>query len=395
MVDTREALMIIWPYIKGEVGMHNLSEQSGGSFDIRRIESRGLVQSERPLTVISSDSHVALPREDYIDYLDPKYRSYGREYLDGLKAHDEAIDRIGYPVKGDVLKAIDERNAIRSGGEIGAFDPSRRLRETEAEGVVAEFLHPGGPLSTPPFFGSPSPVASPELRAAGARAHNRFLSEFCRLAPNRLLGVHLIYPWPDMAAAVKDCVLAAESGAKAVFPPQSAGAPGDPSPPVYDRFYDPFWAVCQDLGLVVHIHAGWGRAQGTLQGDMDKFSQLADEAASSVLAEALDTFVERRALWQLMWGGVFDRYPHLKISFVEIHCDWVPWTLAQLDKYAAETPMKLKPSEYWERHCAIGGSCLRYGDVAARNALGIEELMFWHGLPPNVPGGVNAARASV
>lgn len=48
--------------------------------------------------------------------------------------------------------------------------------------------------------GSPDPES--ELRAAGARAHNRFLKDFCSEAPGRLLGVPLIYPWPDWDAGV-------------------------------------------------------------------------------------------------------------------------------------------------------------------------------------------------
>ena len=204
------------------------------------------------------------------------------------------------------------------------------------------------------------------------------LPNFRQFAPERLLGTHLIYPWPDIDSAVQDCVRAANAGAKAVFPPQQAGVPGDPCPGLYDPYYDPFWAACQDLGLVVHIHAGWGSAQGTLLERVASASQQAAETRSAALAQVLDTFTERRPLWQLMWSGVFDRFPNLKVSFVEVHCDWIPGTLAYLDRYAVEhdANMRLSPSEYWRQNCAVGASCVRYGDVAVRHDIGVDKFMF-------------------
>lgn len=353
-----------------------LTRDSGFS-DIRakRARERGAID---PLVIVSADSHVSLPPEEYIAYLDPKYRIYADEHRRLIEDYHEFFTLLGYPYTQEVLDVIDTRGAIRGGGELGTFDPDRRLRETEAEGIVAEFLHPDGPLGVVPFFHSVCPVSSPELRAAGARAHNRFLNDFCSVSPERLLGVHLVYPWPDMDAAVEDCRLAAEAGAKAVYPPQQAGVPGDPSPAFYDPSYDPFWAACQDLGLAVHIHAGWGHPQGSLEPLAAGARTAVESGDSTALAALLDTFVERRPLWQLMFGGVFDRFPRLKVSFVEIHCDWVPETLAYLDRYVSthQTNLDMMPTEYWQRHCAIGASVARYTDVAVRHQVGVDKVLF-------------------
>jgi len=343
-------------------------------FDVRTIQARADLATE-PVLIVSADSHVTLPAHDYVSYLDPGYREAADLYYRDVALWQSMVGRFGYPPPQEELDAIDTRHAISAGGEIGYFDPQRRMRETEAEGVVAEILHPLGPLSPVPFYDAGSSLARPELRAAGARAHNRFLKEFCAADPDRLLGVYMTYPWPDMTAAVRDCEVARNAGGRAVFPAQQAGIPGDHAPALFDPVWDPFWAACQDLGLVVHIHAGWGLPQG---GFDERYAASIEVNPDAPLGEVFDTFNERRPLWQLMWGGVFDKFPHLRIAFMEIHCDWVPQTLAYLDaRYAADKrPMRRTPSEYWERHFAVGASLMRYSDVAARHDVGVTKVMF-------------------
>src|SRR5579862_8527035 len=226
------------------------------AFDIRLADPRVQRAGIRPITVVSADSHACLPAREYLPYLDPQYREAAKVLIEDVDSFHEVIGMFGYPFRGDALAAIDGRRAIRNGGELGWFDLERRLRETEADGVVAEILHPGGPIGRPPFFDSGASLCSPELRAAGARAHNRFLTDFCSVAPERLLGVHCVYPWPDAAAAAERCREARDSGAPAIYVAQQAGVPDDPCPAFYEPFWDPFWAACEELDLVIHVHAG-------------------------------------------------------------------------------------------------------------------------------------------
>src|SRR5205085_12141139 len=70
------------------------------------------------------------------------------------------------------------------------WDSERRLRELEGDGIVAEVIYPN---TVPPFFPEASlkvqvPAAGAgdlERRAAGLRAHNRWLADFCTAAPGR------------------------------------------------------------------------------------------------------------------------------------------------------------------------------------------------------------------
>lgn len=382
------------------------------SFDVRNADGTTLSRPElKPFTMVSADSHVSLPPKMYKNYLEAKYHDAFSGYLDDVAVINKVVELTGYPAPEESLEVYDTRGVVSAAGEVGYFDPVWRLRHVEAEGIVAEFLHPFGPIGFVPFVDVQNSVRSPELRLAGSHAHNRFLEDFCSEAPRRLLGVPLIYPWPDWQAGVADIVRARERGFHAIFPPMMPGtAPGD-LPALYDAWWDPMWAACQDLGMVVHIHAGFGNPQGGVvemvrnvfgrtSGEeagaeglaaidpslLPKFDPDAGAAAAgtnSFLSELFETFGERRPLWQLMWGRVFDRFPKLKVAFSEIHADWVPVTLAYLDRaHAAHPgPMKLTPSEYWARHCACGTSLMRYGDVAVRHEVGIDKLMFGSDFP--------------
>jgi predicted TIM-barrel fold metal-dependent hydrolase len=384
-------------------------------FDAREANANTLSNPVlRPVTIVSADSHVCLPPTMYKEYLDPKYQSSWGDYLDDVAIINKVVELTGYPAPEDALEIYDTRGAVSAAGEVGYFDPVWRLRQVEVEGVAAEFLHPFGPIGFVPFVDVQNSRHSHELRLAGARAHNRFLEDFCSEAPGRLLGVPLIYPWPDWDAGAADIVRAREAGFHAIFPPMMPGTPDD-LPALYDPWWDPMWAACQDTGMVVHIHAGFGNPQGGVvemvravfsrtegsdgQGDtapeglsaidpnlLPKFDPDVDTDAggtNSFLSELFETFGERRPLWQLMWGGVFDRFPRLKIAFQEIHADWLPATLAYLDAVHAANPgpMRLSPSEYWTRHCAVGTSLMRYGDVAVRHEVGVNKMMFGSDFP--------------
>lgn len=165
----------------------------------------------------------------------------------------------------------------------------------------------------------------------------------------------------------------------AVFPPRFAGVPGD-LPPLHDPEWDPFWASCNETMLPVHIHAGHGAEQGKFK---DKVQAILERARLTGLdADFAEVFEglpsERRPLWQLMWGGVFDRFPNLRVVFAEVRGDWVPATLEYLDRRYEETgrPMRMRPSEYWAKHCLVGASFMRRSDLSVRKEVGVDRMMF-------------------
>ena len=142
------------------------------------------------IMIISSDGHATARMEDYTDYLDPRFRDEFRDFLvEYRKVGSHTFDEPALRARLDPY-IVEEwvEQMIRPGRTEGNWNPERRLKELEREGVVAEVLFPD--------FGLPFELYSPTLAAqlgygartqaqidAGDRAYNRWLADFCAAAP--------------------------------------------------------------------------------------------------------------------------------------------------------------------------------------------------------------------
>jgi predicted TIM-barrel fold metal-dependent hydrolase len=367
------------------------------------------------LVLVSADGHAGGPPEIYRDYIESRYLPD----LDALTAENEEWKRLAITCKGspaETLDLIDERGCIRTDGELGAWDLDRRVRELDGEGIACELLLSGHQMSTLPFFGVVNNPYSPELREAGTRAYHRWLADAMARAGGRFAGIAESGPCLDMDATVGELRWAADHGFVGVLAP---GMVADATlPALYDAYFDPFWQACSELGLVVNIHAGWGGVQGQFQQflafmkesmggstelDADlqgKIREMLNDSADSPLRLELGP---RRALWQLMVGGVFDRHPGLRLVLTEVRADWVPATLAHLDRRfdADRGPLTRRPSEYYRDHCAVAPSSPHRAEIEMREELGVERFLFGMDYPhpegtwPNTWDWIRAAFAGV
>jgi hypothetical protein len=93
----------------------------------------------------------------------------------------------------------------------------------------------------------------------------------------------------------------------------------------------------------------------------------------------------RRPLWQLTLGGVFDRFPELKLVLSEIRADWLPSTLRHLDEVFAANRDDLAtatpPSEHWRSNGLTSLSFVHRCEVEMRHDIGIETIAFGRDYP--------------
>jgi predicted TIM-barrel fold metal-dependent hydrolase len=338
------------------------------------------------LIIVSADGHAGPTAAAYRDYLEPRYRD-GVETLIAEEAQYVAAFEAVNTFPPEVLEVIDPDGAITSGGLAGAWDPVRRLKELDREGVSAEIILPGHQLSTLPYFSIVNRTFAADYRDAGARAYHRWLADCMTQGDGRFLGVGEPGSCHDMESTLRELHWLADRGFVSV------GIPGTVAdadlPPLVDAYYEPFWAACADLDLVLSVHAGFGHPQGT-------FFMMADHMASSGMTpEDVAKMVDdsraategpavvqelggRRVLWQLILSGIFDRYPSLKLVMTELRADWVPATLAQLDQRFEREGLKrpMKPSEYFRRNCAVAPSSTRKSEIAMRQEIGVQNILF-------------------
>jgi predicted TIM-barrel fold metal-dependent hydrolase len=343
------------------------------------------------MIVVSADGHAGPPPEDYGTHLEKNYH----DALDELIAENNDFLEVTISQRkfnDDTLDLIDRDDAIRSGGELGAWDIHRRLAELDREGVAGEVVIPGHQLSVLPFFSVMTRAYSPELRAAGIRAYHRFLAEMLADADGRLVGVAEPGACVDIDATIAELRWVADHGYTAVTVPGSIS--DGMLPPLFDASFEPFWAACADLGLVLNVHAGYGLPQGmfsanlmkTMTGDMSDEERLKLQTGSEIRIDQLpkDSPIRvaltapRRVFSQLMLGGVFDRYPGLKLVLTEVRADWVPATIARLDEYVAEHGIDLpkSPREYWHDHGIVAPSSPRPYELKMRDEIGVKNFLF-------------------
>ncbi len=320
--------------------------------------------------VISADCHGGADVADYRPYLASRYHD---DFDAWLSTFENPFD--------DNVGDDASRN----------WDSARRLREMEADGVVAEVIFPN---TAPPFFPKSSLVLQPpgattgdlERRWAGLQAHNRWLADFCADTPGRRAGIAQIM-LHDVDAAVAEIHWAAGHGLTGGILLPGA-PPGSGVPPLYAPDYEPIWSACEEVGLPINHHSG------------SAAPDYGDYPASAAMFLLEVTWWAHRTLWHLIFSGVMERHPNLQFVFTEQGTSWVIEELLRLDYYQGRLfgaggaggsqearfgdslpTLHLKPSEYWARQCHLGSSFIRRPEVEQRDGVGVDRIMWGSDFP--------------
>lgn len=290
-----------------------------------------------------------------------------------------------------VLDVIDPDGVWAGGGYLGCWDRDTRLAEMDREGIAAEFVYPGDPRALSPLSPQFRPLAQ-DVVAAGTRAYDRWAADTFGSAVDRILCVGDPASQPQLADILAEVDwIAAHDFAGAYVPGYFHR---EDMPPAHDPYWDPFWARLADLGLPAVIHAGYGQRQCEfLHGVEALRTQMEAEGRSDLLAEIInnaDKFFTkdlrpRRAMWNLMLGGVFDRHPGLRLLMTEVRGDWLPQTLRHLDDFFERAHERVasdrRPSEIWREHCLMSLSFVHRSEVTMRAEMGVETVFFGRDYP--------------
>jgi predicted TIM-barrel fold metal-dependent hydrolase len=81
-------------------------------------------------------------------------------------------------------------------------------------------------------------------------------------------------------------------------------------------------------------------------------------------------------------GGVFERFPKLRVALLEGNCSWAPWLLTRLDEHYEwvghyEAPeLRRKPSEYFRSNCFLSVEADEETATQYVDWFGDENLVF-------------------
>jgi predicted TIM-barrel fold metal-dependent hydrolase len=329
--------------------------------------------------MLSSDSHIVEPPDLWTERIDRDFADRAPRVIHADGADWWSIDGarsmsfLGVQTGDRFEKTAAELITAARWEDVrpAAYDPARYLEENVRDGVFGQVLYPSEALLV-------FSIADTALCSATMRAYNDFIADFCSEDRRRLKGCGLLNV-DDPTEAVRELERIRERGLAGalitVLPP--ADAP-------YDHpMYEPLWAAAADLAVPLSMHVATGRQ--SLSPDAKQTSTRSLTQAAFYLQ---DHFV-RKSLGEMIFGGVFERHPQLRVGSVEHEVSWIPFFLFQMDYCYTDRPVRgdwirfendAKPSDFFRQNCFASFQEDAVG-LRVRDVVGIETLTWGSDYP--------------
>jgi predicted TIM-barrel fold metal-dependent hydrolase len=114
--------------------------------------------------------------------------------------------------------------------------------------------------------------------------------------------------------------------------------------------FEPFWAAAEDLDFSIGFHEGASSGMPTV--GVDRFE---GRGAQHIISHTMEMML---ACLAVIWGGVCEKHPKIRIAFLESGGGWIaPW-LDRMDRHFDDqgfndSGLKTRPSELFRRNCWI------------------------------------------
>ncbi len=122
---------------------------------------------------------------------------------------------------------------------------------------------------------------------------------------------------------------------------------------LHDRFYDPLWQAASELGVPLGVHVAGGTALH--QVGMDYFPQWGE--GRGLCAFTIGNMI---ACLSFVGGGILERFPDLKVAFLESGAGWPAFWLERIqagvqgaNRGGSVAGLSKSPIEYFQRQCYI------------------------------------------
>jgi predicted TIM-barrel fold metal-dependent hydrolase len=300
--------------------------------------------------VISSDSHVLEPSDLWTKGLPAAMRSraprvfYNEQRGVWMFGCEEVTPQ---PITFSFVAGVDLDNlpemhkAGYAAARPGGWDPKARLEDMVTDGVSAEVLYPSLGLGL--YW-----IKDPAFQEACFRAYNDWLIEYCSAMPDRLVGLAMISMWniDNAVAELRRCKDAGLCGAMIwERPPESHSFQNTDN--------DPFWAAAaeMDMPVALHILTDHGITQWRVETN--------PTGPARYKATVMMQFEIELALFDIIFSGVLERHPNLKVISVENEYNWLASLLVRMDKgyerFRRDMPLSLtmRPSDYVHRQIKV------------------------------------------
>ena len=325
-------------------------------------------------TVISSDNHVVEPPDLWTSRADARFKDRvpriireesGADwwYCDGHKVtSNEPGTQVGVRFESPESLSLDSGtfDDVRPGGYI----PEEHVKDMEIDGIDASIVYPSLGLLL-------YSVPDGEVLTHAFKIYNDWVGEFCSAYPKVLKAIALLNT-DDVEQGINEMERCAKLG--------FVGAMITVYPPV-DRpyslpIYEPLWATAQDLQMPLSLHIATNRP-----GPGQEFQNLL--STHPWFIANVDHWV-RESIGQMIFTGVFERYPKLQVGSVEMELSWAPHFLDRIDNTYTQKQIEfvqyrfkedMLPSDYFHRNVFLGFQEDAVG-IRLRDIIGVDSLLW-------------------
>jgi predicted TIM-barrel fold metal-dependent hydrolase len=324
--------------------------------------------------MISADSHVCEPADVFTSRVPATMRSRVPHVV-----NDDGVDY--WVVEGAAWKKALSGNAVGAGDRfdwehrplrrtadhvrVGAYDPGAFVADNEADGVWGAVVYPTQCLALY------SEMTDSDAKLAAFDAYNSWIIEFASFDPGRLKPV-VVLDVDDPDRAADDLTRWRSAGAAGALIP--LWQEGDQT---YDHSrYESLWSAAAALGVPLSMHIGSNRRP---------FERMTSYASRCTIVD----YWVRRSLADMLFSGVFERHPTLRVGSVENEAGWAANFVCQMDhnyrtnyrvRDRVEFADGMLPSDFFRRNVFVTFQEDELA-IANRHVTGLGALMWGNDYP--------------
>ena len=290
------------------------------------------------INAFDGDGHVEEWEETFSDrYLEPAFRDrrpvvvetgeYEHDYMWEIDGERMRIGGSPSSKDGVVSTEYVKMAEWRGAHESGEFHSARdRLKVMDAEDTWLSVNYPTLFLQWPV-------AKDPALNQALTRAYNNWVADISSQSPDRLKWVTVIDAH-DAREAAREMVRTKEMGSVGVMVLGDYGAKSLDHPDL-----TPIWETANDIGMPINVHPGTGA--------LDAWAAFPSVAADQFLMSVV------RGFKTICTSGLLDRYPNVRVSFLETGCTWVDFAIEVMDFVLNNVRDRIKLGALRSEHKAI------------------------------------------
>ena len=244
--------------------------------------------------------------------------------------------------------------------------PELRVNDQDIDGVKAEVLYG--------VLGASGRLDDDEASTEMLRIYNEWLADFCEGYEDRFAGLASI-----PSHSVDDAVREIERVAKRGKLKGIEVANSHEMAPLFDPSWEPLWALAEESRLPVHYHTIGPR----IDYDFEALAPLQRRQAFAVHITGFQLAMSK-ILMELLYGGVLESHPQMKVVIGESGIGWIPYILDHMDleweDQFKDLTLTMRPSEYWRRQCYATYQSDPIG-LRLLDILGEENIMWGSDFP--------------